>query len=227
METKKILVPTIIAIVTLVILTVGATFAYFTFGSDNEFGTQTIEATTGALGSGVSLSKVENSDLTLAVSAVQMLQTTDSSDLTYYATGSQTPQNVGKFSVAGSGNFDCTYTLTITKSATDSSKDMYTKFQSFVSGGTYSDYTGQVFLTVNDQTYDFATANLFTGTNNDTITYSGSVSNISEAQDEYITANMAIVNKGNVDQTSLNDSEIKLTFSIADLSCTLVEATTP
>lgn len=47
---KKILIPTIVAVVTLVVLVVGATYAYFTVGAENNFETKTIEAKAESVG---------------------------------------------------------------------------------------------------------------------------------------------------------------------------------
>ena len=43
-KSTKILMPTIVAVVTLIVLVVGATYAYFTVGATNNFETRTIEA---------------------------------------------------------------------------------------------------------------------------------------------------------------------------------------
>ena len=50
-NTRKIWIMSIIGILSLILLTIGATYAYFTFSSDNQFGSQTIESTTEAIGS--------------------------------------------------------------------------------------------------------------------------------------------------------------------------------
>lgn len=211
MEKKKVLVPTIIAIAVLIVMTVGATFAYFTFNSQNDFETVNIEANTGALGSGVSLKKAENADLTLNVSATDMLVDNAGS---YYASGSSTPKTIATIAVAGAGKFNCTYAIEITKTSTEG-KDLYTKFQSAALG------EGQVYINLNEKTYDFATANLFD--NNGKITYNGTVTGITSAANTDITANLTIVNSASVDQTAINDSDIKLSFSATAFNCTLVE----
>ncbi len=210
-ETKKIVVPTIIAIAVLGLLTVGATYAYFTFASNNNFKTPaTIKASTGALGSGVSLKKSANSDLSLNLSASQMLK--QGNNVTYYASGSSTPKTIATVSVAGAGTFNCTYTLEITKTATN---DLYTKFQSMSTKS-----AGQVYLKVNSTTYDFNTANLFT---NNKITYRGTLSNITSAAPSNITANLVVVNHNTIDQTELNGSDITLSIVATAFNCTLVE----
>jgi len=125
-NSKKIIVPTIVAIVTLVMLTVGATYAYFTVSATNSFGTKTITATTPEIGS-VALST--GSNLSMTLTAAQMMK--QSSDVTYYASASgatttATTANIGTATVTGAGTFTCNYTLSVT----DNDNSLYDAFQS-------------------------------------------------------------------------------------------------
>ena len=215
MENKKKAFIALFGILALAGLTISATYAYFTFSSQNDFTDKVnIEASTEALGSGVSITKT-TSDLTLNVTAVDMLVDNAGS---YYASGSEEDATIGKVVVAGSGTFNCTYTIDITKTSTDDTKDLYTKFQS-------EEYTNksenQIYFSLNGNKYDFNTANLFD--ENGKITYNGTLSNITSETETNITANMVIVNDSNIDQTYLNDSNIKLSFEVTEFNCELVE----
>lgn len=207
---KKTLIAMGIGVLTLVLLTVGATFAYFTVNSTNQFGSLKMSASTGAIG-GVTLTKVGDG-LTLDVSAIDMLDDKVGTD--YHASGSEEPAQMGKISVNGAGTYNCSYTLQITKSASSEENDLYNKFQS-------AEYTnkgeGQIYLDVNEQRYDFNTPNLFP------ITYDGVVNGITSEEDKYITANLTIANT-NIDQTYLNDADITLTFEVTTFKCEYVAA---
>ena len=120
METKKIIAPTLVAIITLVMLTVGATYAYFTVSATNNFGTKTITATTPTLGS-VALSS--GSNLYLNLSRVNMMTANQG---TYYAvtnsagtaTTTATTTNIATATVTGAGTFSCDYTINVAYSGT-------------------------------------------------------------------------------------------------------------
>ena len=202
---KKVIVPTIVAIITLVMLTVGATYAYFTVSATNSFGTKTITATTPSVGS-VALST--GSNLTMTLTAAQMMK--QSSDVTYYAspsgaTTTATTSNIGTAKVTGSGTFTCTYSLSVT----DNDNSLYDAFQSMTGKS-----TGQIVLTVNGTSYDFNTASLFPKT------ISGTMTGLTSSASQNITAQLKFVNKTSVDQSSLAGKSITLTFTVSNFSCT-------
>lgn len=212
METKKILVPTIIAIATLVVMTVGATYAFFTVGQTESFGTTTATATTGEIG-GVALTKADNSTLALNVTATQMLVENAG---TYYATGSATPKTIGNIKVTGAGTYSCTYKITVTqKTPTGMTNNLYTNFT-----GMTGKSAGQVYFTINDQTFDFNTADLFNGTSN---VYTKTLTGLTESNGATITSNLVIVNSETVDQTALQNSGIELTYDVTSFECELTE----
>lgn len=212
MEAKKVLVPTIIAIVTLVAITVGATYAYFSVEVNNNFGTTQVgTATTGEIGS-VAFNKASDATLALNVTAMQMLEQT--ADTTYYATNSATPKTIGTINVTGAGTYSCTYSITVTQAnAAGATNNLYTKFQAMTGKS-----AGQVYFTINEKTFDFNTANLFNGTNN---VYTKTVTGLTESNPATVTSNIAIVNKKTVDQTSLNDSGITLSYEVTSFTCSL------
>lgn len=208
METKKILVPTIVAIVTLVVLTVSATYAYFMVNTNTEeFTTRTAEATTPTLGN-VALTSGNN--LSLLLTAADMM--IKESDIIYYASASgktttATSETIGKATVNGEGTFNCDYTLTVS----DNDNSLYDAFQNW-SGKT----TGQIVLTVNGIDYDFNTTNLFPKE------ISGTFTGLTSSNPGIITASLKIVNKMDINQNDLAGKNITLTFGIKEgsFSCT-------
>lgn len=206
METKKILAPTIVAIVTLVILTVGAAYAYFEVNTKTEeFTTRTAEASTPDLGL---VSLASGTNLTMDLSLADMMKGDD--DIIYYAsstgkTTTETTENIGTVSVSGAGTFKCSYQLTIA----DNDNSLYDVFQSWENKS-----TEQIILTVNGTDYDFNEATLFPKTIN------GTMEGLTEENPQYITAKLKLVNKKDVDQSDLADSNITLSFSIVENSFT-------
>ena len=212
MDSKKALVPAIIAVFTIMVLAVGATYAYFTVGQTNDFGTKTISASAPAVGS-VALSS--GSNLTMNLTRDQMMQ--KSNDVSYYATASGTQTTASSptmatISVTGSGTFSCDYTFNIAASSTGTS--MYTAFQ-----GMTGKSTGQIVLTVTPfggtaQTFDFNTASLFPAT------VSGTVTGLTSSQSKTMTAQLKFVNKKTVVQDALENTDITLTFTATAFTCT-------
>lgn len=211
METKKVLAPTIVAIVTLVMLTVGATYAYFTVTtSTTDFTTRTAEATTPKIGN---VALASGSNLTMTLTAADMMK--GSNDITYYASSSgkktsATTATIGTATVTGEGKFNCNYTLTIDDNATS----LYDAFQAW-SGKT----AGQIILNVNGTDYDFNTATLFPKE------ISGTFTGLTSTNSGTITASLKLVNKKDVDQSELANKTITLSFGIKPntFTCTAVE----
>jgi len=213
METKKILVPSIIAIATLIVMTVGATYAFFTVGADDNFTTTTATATTGEIG-GAALIKADNSTLTLNVTAMEMLK---ENATTYYATGSTTPKTIGTIKVTGAGTYECTYKITVTqKTPTNMTNNLYQVFQAATDAN--KKVAGQIYYEINGQKFDFSTANLFNGTNN---VYTKTETGLTASNGASVTANLAIVNSATIDQTHLNNAGIELTYDVTSFTCSL------
>ena len=205
-EIKKKIIPTVIAVITLFTLVAGATFAYFRVSSTNNFGTKNITSSLQDMADSVILSQ-EQSTLSLDITLDMMNRSEAGSR--YYASGSSTPVNLAKISTTGEGSFTCDYTMSITKSATN---DMYTAFQ-----GMNTKSTNQIYLELNGKKYDFNTTSLFP------ITYTNKIIGLVDGSPQYITANMAFLNK-EVDQSALKNTDITLTFQITNFKCYLEEA---
>ncbi len=216
LTTAGILIPAIIAIATLIILTVGATYAYFTVQAENHYETTTISATAGEVGT-VSLSS--GSSLTMALTAEDMMK--KGNDVGYYATASgktttATSPVIATAVVEGVGVFNCEYTLLITPTYTTSS--MYSKFKAITPAANQT--TGQVVLTVGSTVYDFATHDFSTAW-----THTGSftgISSSSSASTKELTAQFKILNSNTIDQSNLSGSDIRFTFTATAFSCNVV-----
>jgi len=206
---KKILVPTIIAVVTLVLLVFGATYAYFTVGSTNNFGTKDLNANIQDMADAVVLEQIEN-ELSLNVTRAMMSE--DNAGTTYYASGSSTPANIAKISVAGEGKYACDYTISVTKSASSPENDLHTALRNAGNSN-----LGVAYLNINstqDDLWWFSSSSK---------TYSGTISRITKDTPQYITANLALLNK-NVNQNDLKGKDITLTFEVTKFDCYLHEA---
>ena len=207
---KKILVPTIIGIVTLTILIFGATYAYFTMNSTNNFGTKELNAKIDSMTGSVMLSQ-ETSSLSLEVTREQMQE--ENMYETYYASGGEEQSAVAKMSVSGAGTFKCDYTLTVTKSASSPENDLFIAYQQ---NSLMTDK--EISLYLNSDEYDFVNADTFP------ITYTDTMYNITEQTPKYITSNLMIYNTS-WDQNYLKGKDITLTYDISGFNCELSEPT--
>ena len=212
MNTKRVIIPIIISVATLILLTVGATYAYFSVNTTNNFGTKTITTSAESVGN-VALSTGNN--LILDLTAKDMMN--QGSDLAYYASSSgktttPTIEKIGTATVTGEGMYNCTYKLTMN----DNSNSMYDVFQ-----GMNTKSAGQIILTVNGTEYDFNTSGLFSKE------ISGTMYGLTSDEARDITASLKIVNKTIVDQTALAGSNITITFSATAFECSAVEERLP
>ena len=205
MEKKKILLPTVIAVVTLIALVVGATYAYFSVATTNNFGTRTVTASAADVGS---VALVAGSNLSMSLTAADMMN--KGSDTIYYASASGktttlTTANIATASVTGAGTFTCNYTLTVD----DNTSSMYDAFQNMSTKS-----AGQIVLSVNGTAYDFNTSSLFPKT------ISGTMAGLTASVSKNITAQLKVVNKTSIDQSDLAGTSITLTFKVTAFSCT-------
>ena len=211
-DKKKILLVFIVAI--FLVLIVSATYAYFAVSTVNNFGTSTINAQAGNIGT-VTLNG-NSAQLNMSLTALDMVQ--GNSDITYYASSSgktttPTEDVIGTASVSPTSDtntYHCTYTLSVTHSGTN---DMYTAFSSAANKS-----TGQIILTINGVDYDF----------NDGWPTSNQVSGsfyIKGTQTKNITAGLRIINDSEINQNYLANTDISISISLVNnsLSCTATE----
>jgi hypothetical protein len=218
-DKKKILLVFIVAI--FLVLIVSATYAYFAVSTVNNFGTSTINAQAGGIGT-VTLNG-NNAQLNLSVTALDMVQ--GNSDITYYASSSgktttETEEVIGTASVTPSTDtnyYHCTYTLFVTHTGTN---DMYNAFN-HQTNNVY-DYTnrseGQIILTINGVDYDFYNAWPINNQISGEFYIKGN-------QTRDITASLRFVNDSDINQTYLAGTDISISISFVNnsLSCTVKE----
>jgi len=212
---KKILIPTIVAVATVVLLVFGATYAYFTVGSTNRFGTKELNATVEDIASAVVLEQVEN---TLSLNVTRAMMSEDNSGSAYYASGSVKPANIAKISVAGDGIYKCDYKVTISKSASSEENDLYyaIKENNAVGEISFSLNSNNIYLEDYQMgVYDFYDISF-------PMTYTDTIYNITKDSPKYITSNLEIDN-GWWEQNYLKRKDITLTYSISDFECELSE----
>jgi len=205
---KKILVPTIVAVVTLVLLVFGATYAYFTIGSTNNFGTKDLSATVEDMAGAVVLSQETD---TLSLNVTRTMMSKDNKWTAYYASGSYIPASIAKISVAGDGTYKCDYKVTVTKSSSSPENDLYKSFLENTLGE-----DREIVFWINGHDYHFVEEDLFPITHTDTIY------NINKDNPKYIASNLKITNQY-FDQNYLKGKDITLTYNISDFECELSE----
>ncbi len=128
MENNKKKYLSMLGLITISMFIIGASYAYFSVGTTNNFGTHTISGTMEDVGS-VALTSTGN-NISLNLSAADMMQ--GNSDIWYYGSEDGTPSttfNPIKLADAiatGTGTYNCDYTINVTASGTN---NMYTAFQ--------------------------------------------------------------------------------------------------
>ncbi len=219
---KKIIIITL----TLLVLIVGASYAYFSVSTTNNFGTRTISGSLDSLGS-VSLVGT-NSNIALNLSAAEMMQSESGS---YWGTTTGIPSKnynnieIAHTSVNGPGTYNCTYELNVTQT-NNGSKNMYTAYQNwknngYSSGGITSQSTdateGQIVLSIGNQSYDFYESNLFP------ITVSGTLYNITADNIKTINASLRVSNKNAIKQNALAGSDINISITATSFNCKAIK----
>ena len=204
---KKILLPSIIAIVALLTLVIGATFAYISVESVDKSQTTTGSATFPAMGA-VAIANGPNLSLVLT----RPLLMNAGEDKTYYATTNGVPTEsqtekpaIGTITVTGPGTFTCHFTLHVTMLG-----NLYSTFATME--GKSND---QLILSVNNSDYDFNSNTDFTNG----FDVSGSFSGLTEESPQNITAQFRFINKKDVIQDALADKTVTFTFSVTSFTC--------
>ncbi len=203
---------------------VGASYAYFSVGTTNNFGTHTISGTMEGVGS-VSLVSTGN-NISLNLSAADMMQ--EQYSKRYYGSTDGTPISTDNIddaiikladaTVTGPGTYDCDYTMQITATGTN---NMYTAFQGMSGKSNYQIQLGIgdyyfFYDGPNGHLYDFNAAGLFP------ITYQGHFSEISSSNSVDIYGAFRIVNENNINQTALAGTDIQMTATVTSFTCTAV-----
>lgn len=216
---RKVMISTIVAVLILLVLIVGAAYAYFGTAIVNEATTSTVNTSAKSVGN---VTLVDGESLLLNLTADNMAKQT--SDVTYWGTNTGTPSTtknevtIATASVVGNGVMNCNYKMTITKTADN---DLFTAFRNWNDTGKQN---GQIALTINTGE---ATNNLLVYDFNDTnvnfpITYTGVLTGLADGTPRGIKASFYLVNLKDVDQAALAGKDINFNFTFSDFSCEMV-----
>ena len=205
----------VLVLIALLVLFVGATYAYFAVVTTSNYGTKTITVEAGDIGS-VTLNGT-NALLNLDLTAEDM---SPSNTGTYYAGNPNKVKDTENIVTLGTASvspntdtnyYHCTYTLSVTHTGT---VDMYDKFNHQTNNA--YDYTnrseGQVALIVNGVEYDWASTNGMPSTINGEFYIQGN-----ETVD--ITAGLKFVNT-DADQSYMAGTDININIGIVENSFT-------
>lgn len=200
------LIQMFLAIFSLIIVTVGATYSYFSLNASNNFNSISATVNTESVGN-VFLSN-SNKNLSINLTSTNMIR--QDSNINFYASSSgkttePTEETIGLITASGNGIFKCEYDLNIT---TNGVNNMYTKFQSMNDKS-----TNQIVLTINGHSYDFNTPNLFP------IEEHFEVDNVKEGSPKEIKASLKIVNRSDIDQSELAGTDISVIFTANNFTC--------
>lgn len=187
MDKKNTMLLTVIAVATLLVAVVGATFAYFSVSQQNSSKTVNVTGQTTDVGAATLTTPVTAMHINLT--GTQMAE--DAQGAKYYsATGSEayltaaTPATIAKLAVTGGDSkltYTCNYTLTISKGSTD------TMIAKLAEGDGSLVIAGDTITT--DDT-DFDLTELASGN----LTVNGTATALSTAKEEVVTAYVQINN---------------------------------
>lgn len=225
---KKQLVLTLIAVVTLLVLVGGATYAYFSTLVTNNFGTQSIGVEAGSTGS-VTLNGSSTS-FSMQLTPYDM----DASNYGDYYVGpsgkvKDTPTEVtlgtAESAVGDSNIYHCTYTLQVSQSYSGT-KNLYEVFSgndSVTVNGTPTYYTAssnELVLYINGVAYDLSNTYNHNLHSNANFEVQGAF-DILEGQTSVITAGLKFSNIQTKDQSLLADSGVNISINVKSgtLSC--------
>lgn len=205
---KKIAIPLIIIIITLVVLVMGATYAYFSNGTLLDGNAIKVDTTAESVGV-ATLSSGKN--LILELRPKDMMQSSET--INYYATLDGIPSTeenseiIATASVKGNGVMNCQYKLYASITANN---NMYTAFKNMNSKS-----RDQLVLTVDGIQYDFYDVTF-------PMTISGTIEGIKEGTSKDIYASFMLANRSDIDQEDLKATDLKITFSVNQFKCNIV-----
>jgi len=203
---KKIIIKFSIGIFALLLLVVGATYAYFALNANIEKSTTNISTELDDIGS---VALVTGDNLLMDITFTDMKKYSNS-DINYYASSNgttlvETDEVIAYTQVVGENNYSCTYTLVVSD---ESENSIYTAFQNMDNKS-----EGQIVLTVDGKDYDFNTTSLFP------LTINGNLENVSNLNPGKIKAKLKLVNSPSIDQTGFAGTNIDLAFNVTDFKC--------
>ena len=231
MDKKNTMLLTVIAVATLLVAVVGATFAYYTISTVDTNNTSTFTAATAKVGTVTMTRETEN--MHIAVSAADM--STNNQGTTYYSiTGAYTAPVSGPIvasrgttavehnlftATASNGEsdalYDCHFTLTAVKSGTMASELSAGDATLVIGGASTVDSTSA------NGSYDLVTH--FTAANSTTLTKTVYFHNISGTAAQTLTGHLELHNTSE-SQNDIADKTLTVTLSATGLTCEQVNA---
>ena len=213
MDKKNTMLLTVIAVATLLVAVVGATFAYFTATANTNNTTAGVTATTGTVSTVnlVGASKTLKLDTVVAdfehvTTNKQPYYAVETTNASGYAAVAQN-HVLGTVSIEGDGKFNCTYTVTVT--ADNVPADMKATDGSVVVNGENIDPTTVAISSIGEGK-----------------TFTGSWSGLTKAEiDTKITVDAYLVNTNEPQdylQGLSGDKALKINYSVSAFNCTNV-----
>lgn len=199
---SKTYLPIIVAVLVLIIMTVGSAYAYFSITVKDNSGTTKIDFKLDAVGSS---SLISGKNLAINLTREQMMK--QANDVTYYATEGGTAQTtansvaIATATVTGEGTMNCNYTLNVNITG-----DMYTKLKAMSNNG------GQAILNFAGVDYDLATTDFTNG-------LSGTLTNVSSSSSKDIMSSFRVINKKELNQNDLIGTDMTMTFTVKSFVC--------
>lgn len=207
MNNKKVIISTIIMVIVLVFLIVGASYAYFTSTVSNDSKTTNANVNTSAASTATLVSK---DNLSLNLTREQMMN--KGKNVTYYATTTGNPSTsetnviIGVASVSGQDKMECDYSLALSYSGTN---NMITAFSNMADKS-----DNQIILNVDGVDYDiFKTKPSI---------INGTIKDLSSSSSKNIFASFRIVNRTDKNQTALSGTDITISFNMSKFTCKVV-----
>ena len=249
LNNNKRIIPLVIGIITVAMLIIGATYAYFAVGTTNNFGTTTINATAENVGT-VTLSNT-NSTLSMDLTAADMMRKTawclytpTRFCIAYYDTAEECSENIGETNYRCVGSdINVYYYATPTGKSKNDNDSIIEIARATVSPITdtnyYScDYTLSISHTGTNDMYtkfntnytnksqnqiQFYACNTQYDWNNDFPSTCSESMIVSAGHPASIYAGMVFKNLESINQTHLAGTDISITIQATSFSCTALE----
>lgn len=211
MRDRNILLSTIFGIIALIFVTILTTYAFFTVSSTNDYTSSNMDVRTGSIGS---IAFVSGDNLSLSLTAPQMMR--HSTNINYYASKDGTTTEevspiIATANVTGEGKFNCHYKIRVAATGT---RNMYEAFQGM--GANKSE--DQIVLKIGNQVLDFNTANLFPKEVEGDL---NGITKDSPLTSRQVTSQLKFVNRSDKVQDALAGTDITLTFTSPEFTCTI------
>ena len=220
MDKKNTMLLTVIAVATLLVAVVGATFAYYSVYSSNTVGNTQVQAYTGT--TGTATLTTEDNTLYINMTTENMLIANYG---TYYATSSNEPAvkntaathtlaTIASTNSTANQTYSCTFKMNIAFANNSGSASAWAALSDADGGYTFTIGSGVTVQGITSGTkYGYATLKTMTGDHTGTVTFNGD-------QSATITGQMVFENLQDDTQNDLAGLDMKVDVTFSDFSCT-------